>query len=78
MTPARVRKMHALTKGKISKLNELAHLSMLAARTERAEQVSPRHLRPAAGEILPAKNTVCARLPWGCSPPCCSLPAAGI
>ena len=56
LTPARVRKMHALTKGNISKLNELAHLSMLAAWTERAEQVSPRHLRLAAGEILPAKK----------------------
>ncbi|MFZ5294735.1 peptidoglycan-binding protein [Enterobacter bugandensis] len=56
LTPARVRKMHALTKGNISKLNELAHLSMLAAWTERALQVSPRHLRLAAGEILPAKK----------------------
>ena len=48
--------MHTLTKGNISKLNELAHLSMLAAWTERASQVSPRHLRLAAGEILPAKK----------------------
>lgn len=56
LTPARVRKMHALTKGSISKLNELAHLSLLAAWTERARQVSPRHLRLAAGEILPAKK----------------------
>ncbi|NJQ20029.1 peptidoglycan-binding protein [Pantoea sp. LS15] len=56
LTPARVRKMHALTKGNISKLNELAHLAMLAAWTERASQVSPRHLRLAAGEILPAKK----------------------
>ena len=56
LTPARVRKMHALTKGNISKLNELAHLSMLAAWTERAAQVSPRHLRLASGEILPAKK----------------------
>ena len=56
LTPARVRKMHTLTKGNISKLNELAHLSMLAAWTERASQVSPRHLRLAAGEILPAKK----------------------
>lgn len=31
LSPARVRKMHALTKGNISKLNELSHLSMLAA-----------------------------------------------
>lgn len=61
LPPARVRKMHTLTKGNISKLNALAHLSMLAARTERAAQVSPRHLRLAAGEILPAKNTVSAR-----------------
>ncbi|MFQ8719452.1 MAG: peptidoglycan-binding protein, partial [Enterobacter hormaechei] len=56
LTPARVRKMHTLTKGNISKLNELAHLSMLAAWTERASQVSPRHLRLAAGEILPAQK----------------------
>ncbi|HDW3273852.1 TPA: peptidoglycan-binding protein [Enterobacter asburiae] len=56
LTPARVRKMHALTKGSISNLNELAHLSLLAAWTERARQVSPRHLRLAAGEILPAKK----------------------
>ncbi|MCK7451481.1 ExeA family protein [Enterobacter chengduensis] len=56
LTPARVRKMHSLTGGNISKLNELAHLSMLAAWTERAAQVSPRHLRLAAGEILPTKK----------------------
>nr|WP_279114387.1 ExeA family protein [Enterobacter soli] len=56
LTPARVRKLHALTKGNISELNALAHLSMLAAWTERAAQVSPRHLRLAAGEILPAKK----------------------
>lgn len=56
LTPARVRKMHALTKGNISKLNELAHLSLLAAWTERARQVSPRHLRLAAGETLPEKK----------------------
>lgn len=56
LTPARVRKMHALTRGNISRLNALAHLSLLAAWTERAAQVSPRHLRLAAGEILPAKK----------------------
>ncbi|MBT9426944.1 peptidoglycan-binding protein [Enterobacter oligotrophicus] len=56
LSPARVRKMHTLTKGHISKFNELAHLSLLAAWTERAAQVSPRHLRLAAGEILPAKR----------------------
>jgi general secretion pathway protein A len=56
LTPARVRKMHALTKGNFSKLNELAHLSLLAAWTERARQVSPRHLRLAAGETLPEKK----------------------
>lgn len=56
LTPARVRKMHALTKGHIGKLNELAHLSLLAAWTERTSQVSPRHLRLAAGEILPAQK----------------------
>lgn len=56
LTPARVRKMHTLTRGNISKLNELAHLSMLAAWTERADQVSPRHLRLASGETLPAKK----------------------
>lgn len=55
-TPARVRKMHALTKGSISKLNQLAHLALLAAWTERAAQVSPRHLRLAAGETLPPKR----------------------
>lgn len=55
LSPARVRKMHAMTKGKISELNALAHLSMLAAWTERASQVSPRHLRLAAAEVLPAK-----------------------
>lgn len=55
-SPARVRKMHALTKGDISQFNELAHLSMLAAWTERAACVGARHLRLAAGEILPAKK----------------------
>ncbi|WP_236276300.1 peptidoglycan-binding domain-containing protein [Enterobacter cloacae] len=54
LTPARVKKIHALTKGNISKLNELAHLSMLAAWTERAPNVGPRHLRLATGEALPA------------------------
>ncbi|HFT0374235.1 TPA: peptidoglycan-binding protein [Enterobacter mori] len=54
LTPARVKKIHALTKGNISKLNELAHLSMLAAWTERAPSVGPRHLRLATGEVLPA------------------------
>ncbi|EOZ7624098.1 peptidoglycan-binding protein [Enterobacter mori] len=54
LTPARVKKIHALTKGNISKLNELAHLSMLAAWTERAPNVGPRHLRLATGEVLPA------------------------
>lgn len=78
LPPARVRKMHTLTKGNISKLNALAHLSMLAAWTERAAQVSPRHLRLAAGEILPAKNTVSAWQPWGCLRPCYLPPAAGI
>ena len=56
LTPARVRKMHALTKGDISKFNELAHLSMLAAWTERAPSVGARHLRLAASESLPAKK----------------------
>ncbi|MDU2021546.1 MAG: peptidoglycan-binding protein [Leclercia adecarboxylata] len=55
-TPARVRRMHALTKGSVSKLNKLAHLSMLAAWTERAAVVGPRHLRLAAGEVLPRKT----------------------
>jgi general secretion pathway protein A len=70
--------MHALTKGNISKLNELAHLSMLAAWTERAAQVSPRHLRLAAGEILPAKKHGKRLATVGYSPLCCSPPAAGI
>lgn len=56
LAPARVIKMHELTKGHLSKFNELAHLSMLAAWTERASCVGPRHLRLAAGEILPAKS----------------------
>jgi len=56
LAPVRVRKMHSLTKGNISKFNELAHLALLAAWTERAPAVSPRHLRLAAGEILPAKK----------------------
>ncbi|MEH0885933.1 peptidoglycan-binding protein [Enterobacter sp. UNJFSC 003] len=54
LTPARVKKIHALTKGNICKLNALAHLSMLAAWTERAPNVGPRHLRLATGEVLPA------------------------
>ena len=54
-TRARMRRMHVLTKGQTGKLNELAHLAMLAAWTERSAQVSPRHLRLAAGEVLPAK-----------------------
>lgn len=53
LTPARVRRMHALTKGHVTGLNKLAHLALLAAWTERAIQVSPRHLRLAAGELLP-------------------------
>ncbi len=52
-TLARIRRLHALTKGSVSKLNALAHLSLLAAWTERAAQVGPRHLRLAAGEVLP-------------------------
>ncbi|WP_368528949.1 ExeA family protein [Enterobacter cloacae] len=54
LTPARVKKMHTLTKGNICKLNALAHLSMLAAWTERAPNVGTRHLRLASGEVLPA------------------------
>ncbi|HDR2161924.1 TPA: peptidoglycan-binding protein [Enterobacter cancerogenus] len=56
IAPARVRKMHALTKGHVCKFNELAHLSLLATWTERAPMVGPRHLRLAAGEALPAKK----------------------
>ena len=56
LSTSRVRKMHALAKGQIGKFNELAHLAMLAAWTERAAAVEPRHLRLAAGEILPAKT----------------------
>ena len=55
-TPARVRRMHALTKGSVSKLNALAHLALLAAWTERAGTVGARHLRLAAGEVLPRKT----------------------
>ena len=70
-------KIHTLTKGNISKLNELAHLSMLAAgpngrqTLDRVICVSP-----------PVKR--CQRLsvvkrwpPSGCSRPSCSPPAAG-
>ena len=77
LTPARVRKMRALTKGNISKLNELAHLSMLAAGPN-VQRRSARVIYAAAGEILPAKNTVSARRPWDCSPRFCSPPADGI
>ncbi|MRG30078.1 peptidoglycan-binding protein [Enterobacter cancerogenus] len=56
LAPARVRKMHTLTKGSISKFNALAHLALLAAWTERASAVGPRHLRLATSEILPAKK----------------------
>ncbi|AXF65550.1 MULTISPECIES: ExeA family protein [unclassified Leclercia] len=55
-TPARIRRMHALSKGSVSQLNALAHLSLLAAWTERAPGVGPRHLRLAAGEVLPRKT----------------------
>lgn len=55
-TPARIRRMHDLTQGSVSKLNALAHLALLAAWTERAGQVGTRHLRLAAGEVLPAKR----------------------
>ncbi|MCM7511352.1 peptidoglycan-binding protein [Enterobacter hormaechei] len=54
LTPARVKKIHTLTKGNVCKLNQLAHLAMLAAWTERAPAVGPRHLRLATGEVLPA------------------------
>lgn len=52
-SPARVRRMHALSHGSVSKLNALAHLSLLAAWTERAATVGSRHLRLAASEVLP-------------------------
>lgn len=55
-TPARIRRMHALTKGSISKLNALAHLALLATWTERAPLVGARHLRLAAGEVLPRQR----------------------
>jgi general secretion pathway protein A len=60
-SPARVRKMHALTKGSVSKLNALAHLALLASWTERAPQVGPRHLRLAAGEVLPRQRHLARR-----------------
>lgn len=53
---ARMRRMHTLTKGYVSKLNALAHLSLLATWTERAPLVGARHLRLAAGEILPRQR----------------------
>lgn len=52
----RVRKMHSLTQGQIGKVNALADLALLAAWTERAPQVTARHLRLAAAETLPVKR----------------------
>ena len=53
---ARLRRMHTLTQGSVSKLNALAHLTLLAAWTERASQPGARHLRLAAGEVLPRQR----------------------
>lgn len=55
-TPARIRRMRALTKGSVSQLNALAHLALLAAWTERAGLVGTRHLRLAAREVLPVQG----------------------
>lgn len=55
-SPARIRRMHRLTRGCISQLNALAHLSLLATWTERAPVVGPRHLRLAAGEVVLRKR----------------------
>lgn len=55
-TAARIRRMQALTKGSVSQLNALAHLALLATWTERAGLVGTRHLRLAAGEVLPVKR----------------------
>jgi len=55
-TAARIRRMHSLTKGSIGKVNALAHLALLASWTERAPQVGARHLRLAAGEVLPRQR----------------------
>lgn len=52
----RVRKLYRLTQGNITRLNQLAHLSLLAAWAERATRVSARHLRMAAGETLPVRR----------------------
>lgn len=57
-TPARIRRMHSLTKGSVSKLNALAHLALLASWTERASLVGARHLRLAAGEVLPRQRHI--------------------
>ncbi len=54
--PARIRRMHALTKGSVGKLNALAQLALLASWAERAPQVGARHLRLAAGELLPRQR----------------------
>ncbi|WP_058911167.1 ExeA family protein [Entomohabitans teleogrylli] len=51
----RGRKLYAMTRGNITRLNKLAHLALLAAWTERAPQVSARHLRLAASEVLPSR-----------------------
>ncbi|MEB6379143.1 peptidoglycan-binding protein [Leclercia adecarboxylata] len=56
-TPAHIRRMQALTKGCVSQLNALAHLALLAAWTERAGVVGARHLRLAAGEVLPVARS---------------------
>ncbi|MGL4430845.1 MAG: peptidoglycan-binding domain-containing protein [Silvania sp.] len=56
-TPARIRRMQTLTKGCVSQLNALGHLALLAAWTERAGLVGTRHLRLAAGEVLPIKRS---------------------
>ncbi|ADO49186.1 ExeA family protein [[Enterobacter] lignolyticus] len=61
-SPARIRQAYRLTRGNITAMNSIAHLALLAAWTERASQVSARHLRLAAGEVLPRPRPLKRRI----------------
>ncbi len=75
---ARVKKSTPLTKGNISKLNELTHLSMLATGPN-GRQTLDRVICVATGEALPAPKRGKTLASIGCyiSRPSCSPPAAG-
>jgi general secretion pathway protein A len=54
---ARINKIHSLAQGNIIRINQLAHLSLLACWTERASRVSRRHMNLAASEVtLPRRK----------------------